>query len=92
MLVFESNGYALYGDATGETYMHMQSKLSLSGVNFEFKLPTAYSFEAAGIKLTGTHSVTENNQNKNIPVSFEKAKGKHQLYYYTESKFLIKCE
>ena len=87
MLVFESTGYTLYGDATGETYMHMQSKLSLSGVNFEFRLPTAYSFEAAGIKLTGTHSVTENNQNKNIAVSFEKAKGKHHPYYCTELKF-----
>ena len=79
MLVFESDGYTLYGDAS-ETYTHMQSKLSLSGVTFEYKLPTAYSFAAAVIKITGTHTQVESSQDKEIAVSFEKTNGKQQLF------------
>ena len=77
MLVFEKNNeHSIHGDVLGESYSHLQSKLIMGGVTFQLKIPQAYSFKTASMKLTGIRSVLEGSQAKEIDVTFEKSKGK----------------
>ena len=75
MLVFESDGYIIYGDTSDESYTIMQTKLVLSETICELKIPEEYSYDATTIKITGMHSAYEVGQEKEINVKFEKSAG-----------------
>ena len=75
MLVFESDGYTMHGDTSGESYTIMQTKLILSGTICELKISEEYSYDATTIKITGVHRAYETGQEKQINVKFEKSAG-----------------